>query len=1252
MKKNKGGKGIFRYADHVDKLFLLFGVIGSIGEGLMSPLTMIVLSDTINDFGSGNSSISNQVIDEHAFKLLWVAVGVGIAAFIEGFCWTRTAERQTSRMRMEYLRSVLRQDATFFDSQGPNSTTFQVMSNLSTDAHLIQDVVSEKIPNCLSHVSSFFGSLIVAFILSWHLALAALPLSILFITPGVGFGKVLMGLGKNMKDASEKAGGIAEQATSAIRTVYSYVGEKHTLDKFSHALEKTKELGIKQGLVKGLLMGSMGVIFAAWAFQAWVGMILVTERGEKGGTVFVAGICIILGGLSIMSALPNISFISEAAAASARIMEMIDLVPEIDSAEEKGEIPASVRGDIEFRDVHFHYPSRPDAPILRKFNLKVEAGETIGLVGSSGSGKSTIISLLQRFYNPAKGEILLDRHKIKKIRLSWLRSQMGLVNQEPILFATSIRENILFGEEGASSEQIVNAAKAANAHDFISKLPDGYDTQVGQFGVQLSGGQKQRIAIARALIRSPKILLLDEATSALDAESEQIVQEALDNASRETTTIVVAHRLTTIRNADKIAVIQSGKVVELGSHEELISLNHGVGGVYLNMVKLQQSARENQVPGSTHHSTEKKNYKQMTSSPTSPPSVYVSQCSSPYPYSVPTSISLAPSYQTRNCSDFYDSEDCSQLSNPSPSQWRLLLMNVPEWKRGVLGCLAAAVTGIVQPVHAYLLGTVVAVYFQTHSSKMKSEIGVYCYIFLSLAVISFLSNLLQHYNFAVMGECLAKRVREKMLENVLTFEIGWFDRDENTSAAIGTRIATEAGAVRALIGDRILLLLQVFATASLAFLLALVVAWRIAIVMIAIQPFLITSFYAKSMMMKSMSVRAKKAQNEGTQLASEAVINHRTITAFSSQNRILGLFQGTMEGPKRESIRQSWSSGIALFSSQFLTTASIALAFWYGGRLLNEKKTEAKNLFQVFFILMSTGKHIADAGSMSSDIAKGTGAVKSVFKILDRKSEIIPDDPKGIKAKGNIKGIIELKKVVFCYPSRQDRMIFTGLDLKIEAGKTMALIGQSGSGKSTVIGLIERFYDPIHGSVNMDGRNVMSYNLRHLRSQIALVSQEPTLFAGTIRENIMYGKEEATETDLLEAAIQANAHAFISSMKDGYATYCGERGVQLSGGQKQRIAIARAILKSPAILLLDEATSALDSASETLVQQALDNMMVGRTCVVVAHRLSTIQKSDCIAVIKNGKVVEKGSHSELLSLGRAGSYYSLINLQGGQSSYK
>ncbi|KAK8582901.1 hypothetical protein V6N13_069667 [Hibiscus sabdariffa] len=1256
---NKGGGGLFRYADGIDKLLLFFGTLGSIGDGMMSPVNMYILSGALNEYGSADQSFSNEIVDKYALRLLYSAIGVGISAFVEGVCWTRSAERQASRMRIEYLKSVLRQEVGFFEDQTASSSTFQVISTVTSDVNSIQDTIADKIPNCLAHLTSFILSLVVCFKLSWRLSLAALPFALMFIIPGLGFGKALMNVGVEMKAAYGNAGGIAEQAISSIRTVYSYVAECQTLDKFSNALQKSMELGMKQGFTKGLLIGSMGMIYAAWAFQAWVGGVLVTEKGESGGNVFVAGICIILGGLAVMSALPNLSFISEARHAASKIFEMIDRDPNIHSENGKEKLLSHVRGDVEFKDVDFSYPSRPETLVLHRFNLKVQAGKMVGLVGGSGSGKSTTVSLLERFYDPINGDILLDGHNIKKLQLKWLRSQMGLVNQEPILFATSIKENILFGKEGASMELVVNAAKAANAHDFIVKLPDGYETQVGQFGLQLSGGQKQRIAIARALIRDPKILLLDEATSALDAQSEKIVQEALDHASQGRTTIIVAHRLSTIRKADLIAVLQSGRVIESGSHDELIQMNNGVGGAYKKMVELQQTAMQNEASNGLFNRLEgRNNFRSRTpGTPRTPVSIRSSYRSSPaYPLSPAYPFTPVFSFTVASSDELHSNEnenDRNMNSSHSPlSAWRLFRMNAPEWKRTLMGCLGAISSGAIQPIYAYSMGTVASVYFIKDNSKLKSEIRLYSLIFLGLAVASFFANLLQHYNFAVMGERLVKRVREKSLAKVLTFEVGWFDQDENSSAAICARLSTEASTFRSFIADRMSLLVQVFFSATLAFLFSLIVTWRIAIVMIAFQPLLIGCFYSRTVIMKSMSKKAQKAQNEGSQLASEAIVNHRTITAFSSQKRILHLFIGTMKGPRQQSVKQGYISGFGLFSSQFLTTASIALTFWYGGRLINQGQVTPKHLFQAFFILMSTGKNIADTGSMTSDLAKGGGAIKRIFAILDRRSEIEPENGGGIEVDESNKGQIELKNVFFSYPARPDQVIFRGLSLEIEAGKTMALVGQSGSGKSTIIGLIERFYDPQSGSVFIDEQDIKSYNLRNLRSHIALVSQEPTLFAGTIRQNIAYGKEKANEAEIRKAAKLANAHEFISAMKDGYETYCGERGAKLSGGQKQRIALARAILKNPMILLLDEATSALDSESESLVQKALEKMMARSTCVVVAHRLSTIQKADSIAVIKNGKVVEQGSHSSLLGIGRAGAYYSLIKLQNGQSPYR
>ncbi|XVF77627.1 hypothetical protein PTKIN_Ptkin14bG0061400 [Pterospermum kingtungense] len=1246
--------GMFRYADRVDNLLMVFGTLGSIGDGLQYPLTTFVISKVINEYGNPKTVLSNDTVDKFALRLLYVAIVVGLSAFVEGICWTRTAERQTSRIRTEYLRSVLRQEVGFFDTQeAGSSTTFQVVSTISADANAIQVAICEKIPDCLAFLSTFVFCLVVSFILSWKLTLASLPFTLLFIGPGLIFGKLMMDVIMKMIESYGVAGGIAEQAISSIRTVYSYVAENRTLTKFSNALENTLELGIKQGFAKGLLMGSMGTIYVGWAFQAWLGTYLVTEKGEKGGSIFVAGVNIIMGGLSVLSALPNLTAITEAKVAATRIFEMIDRVPTIDTEDRKGKALSYVRGDIEFKDIYFSYPSRPDALVLQGLNLRIPAGKSVGLVGGSGSGKSTTIALLQRFYDPTEGEVFLDGYKIRRLELKWLRSQMGLVSQEPVLFATSIKENILFGKEGASMDDVINAAKAANAHDFIVKLPEGYETHVGQFGFQMSGGQKQRIAIARALIRNPKILLLDEATSALDAQAERIVQEAIDKASVGRTTIIIAHRLSTIRNANLIVVLQAGRVIESGSHDELMQMNGGRGSEYYQMVELQRMALQNEAPDDNYQ-TEVRSHHRMLAAP-SPMSYRSSAASTPAlnPFSPALSVGTPYSYTIQyDPDDDSDDENLKQQAYPAPSQWRLLKMNAPEWGRALIGSVAAIGSGAVQPINAYCVGLLISIYFRTDKHEIKSRSRTLSFIFLGIAVLNFTSSLLQHYNFAVMGEKLTKRVREQFLAKLMTFEIGWFDEEENTSAAICTRLATEANMVRSLVGDRMSLLVQAIFGSIFAYAVALKLSWRLALVMIAVQPLVVGSFYSRSIIMKSMSGKAQKAQKEGSQLASEAVVNHRTITAFSSQKRMVGLFKDTLKGPKDESVRHSWLSGLGLFSSQFFNTASSALAFWYGGRLLTKGLITPEHLFQAFLVLLFTAYVIAEAGSMTNDLSKGNSAIRSVFAILDRNTEIDPHTTWGREIKKDIKGRIELKNVFFAYPTRPDQLIFKGLNLRIEAGRTVALVGQSGSGKSTIIGLIERFYDPTKGSVSIDGQDIKNYNLRMLRTHIALVSQEPTLFSGTIRENIAYGKENAKESEIRKAAKLANAHEFISGMKDGYDTNCGERGVQLSGGQKQRIALARAILKNPSILLLDEATSALDSVSESLVQEALEKMMVKRTCVVVAHRLSTIQKADTIAVIKNGKVAEQGSHNELVSLGRGGAYYSLIKLQGGNSPYR
>ncbi|MFS8011215.1 putative Type I protein exporter [Helianthus anomalus] len=713
----------------------------------------------------------------------------------------------------------------------------------------------------------------------------------------------------------------------------------------------------------------------------------------------------------------------------------------------------------------------------------------------------------------------------------------------------------------------------------------------------MSGGQKQRIAIARAIIMSPRILLLDEATSALDLESERVVQEALDHAMNGQTTIVIAHRLSTVRNADLIFVVQNGQVVESGSHDDLIQHENGF---YASLVFLQKTKQNDEPP-------------------------------SPYPLGL---SSISSTFDVHNTSRHKQSivSPSSSITSVSRSEEdtftfqakhevpelpfkRLLAMNSPEWKHALFGSVGAILFGAVQLVFSFSMGSLIYVYFLEDQEEIKHKTMIYTLCFASLAVISM----------------------------ILTFEIGWFDHDENSSGAICSRLATDANMVRSLVGDRCSLLVQTLSEVMIACTMGLVITWKLALVLIAVQPLAIMCLYCRRVLLKNMSKKAIKSQEESSKLAAEAVSNLRTITAFSSQTQILKMLLGTQKASMRDSIRQAWYAGLGLGFSQTILFCTWAVGFWYGGKLISSGHLGAKAFLQTFMIFVNTSRVIAEAGAMTKDLAKGFDGVQSVFTVLDRNTLIDPEDPGGMKPE-IITGHLELCDVHFAYPARLDIKIFNGFSINIEAGKSIALVGQSRSGKSTIIGLIEHFYDPMKGVVKVDDIDIKSYHLRTLRNFIALVSQEPTLFASTIRENIIYGvSKEVNESEIVEAAKAANAHDFIGVLKDGYDTWCVNQGVQLSGGQKQRIAIARAILKNPKILLLDEATSALDSISEKVVQGALERMMVGRTSVVVAHRLSTIQSCETIMVLEKGKVVEKGNHGSLLAKGPAGAYYSLVN---------
>ncbi|CAJ1940686.1 unnamed protein product [Sphenostylis stenocarpa] len=1241
---------LFSFADAWDCLLMLVGAISALANGIAMPLMTLLIGDAIDAFG-GNADNKHAVVHEVSrASLMFVSIGVGafFAAFFQVSCWVITGERQAARIRGLYLKAILRQDISFFD-KGTNSG--EVVGRMSGDTVLIQEAMGEKVGKFIQYVACFFGGIVIAFIKGWLLSLVLLSSLPLLVLSGSIMSFAFAKMASRGQVAYSEAATVVERTIGSFRTVASFTGEKQAIAQYNKYLTKAYRVGVQEGLAGGFGFGLVRLfVYCTYGLTIWFGGKMVLEKGYTGGQVISVFFAVLTGSMSLGQASPSITAFAAGQAAAFKMFETIKREPDIDAYDSSGQQLDDISGDIELREVCFSYPSRRDEQIFNGFSISISSGTTAALVGQSGSGKSTVISLIERFYDPQAGEVLIDSINVREFQLKWIRQKIGLVSQEPVLFTCSIKENIAYGKDGATDEEIRAAAVLANAAKFIDKFPHGLDTMVGEHGTQLSGGQKQRICIARAILKDPRILLLDEATSALDAESERVVQETLDRIMINRTTVIVAHRLSTIRNADVIAVIHQGKVIEKGTHTELTK---DPDGAYSQLIRLQEIKRESE---------------QYDANYLSRPEDIVDSERQSSRFSFPQSLSQGSSGR-RNSSqhsfrisnllpttqDFFDTSEGGSGVLPSEASHkhkeisflRIAHLNKPEIPLLFMGTLAAAVTGAILPIVGLLLSHMINTFFEP-ADELQKDSKFWALIFVALSVGAFIFLPLRSYFFGVAGSKLIKRIRLKCFEKIIHMEVGWFDKVENSSGALGARLSTDAASIRTLVGDALGLLVQDIATVITALAIAFDANWQLSLIVLVLVPLVVLNGHLQMKSMQGFSKDAKKLYEEASQVANDAVGNIRTVAAFCAEEKVMKLYQKKCAGPIQASIRQGLVSGTGFGLSLFFLFSVYACSFYAGAKLVQNGKTSISDVFRVFFSLSMAAIAMSQSGFMTPAASKAKSSASSVFAILDQKSRIDTSDESGITLQ-QVKGEIEFHHVTFKYPTRPNVLVFNDLSLTIHAGETVALVGESGSGKSTVISLLQRFYDPDSGQITLDGTEIQKLQLKWFRQQMGLVSQEPVLFNDTIRANIAYGKGgNATEAEIIAAAELANAHKFISSLQQGYDTLVGERGIQLSGGQKQRVAIARAIVKSPKILLLDEATSALDAESERVVQDALDRVRVDRTTIVVAHRLSTIKDADLIAVVKNGVIAEKGNHDTLLNKG--GTYDSLVALHISASS--
>ncbi|KAF8676219.1 hypothetical protein HU200_047090 [Digitaria exilis] len=1217
---------MFRYADRLDVLLMVVGAVGAVANGVAEPLVTVLFGNVIDSFGESTAQSIIRKVSKVVLNFVYLGIGSAVVSFLQVSCWTTAGQRQSARIRSLYLTAVLRQDIAFFDTE---LTTGQAVSRMSSDTLVIQDALGEKAGKLLQLTSSFFGGFIIAFTRGWLLTLVMLTSLPLVAIAGAVAAQLLTKVSSNKLTSYGDAGDTVEQTIGAIRTVVSFNGENKAVAMYKRFIKKAYRTDILEGLTNGFGMGSVFcILFCSYGLAFWYGGKLIVDKAYTGGKIITVLFAVLTGASSLGNAAPSFSAIAEGQSAAYRLFETIERKPEIDSSDTSGMVLEDIKGDVELKDVHFRYPSRPDQLILDGLSLQVASGTTMAIVGESGSGKSTVISLVERFYDPQAGEVLIDGINIKNVRLSWIREKIGLVSQEPVLFMTSIKDNIMYAKEDATLEEIKRAAELANAANFIDKLPNGYDTLVGQRGSQLSGGQKQRIAIARAILKDPKILLLDEATSALDVESERIVQEALNRIMVERTTLVVAHRLSTVRNVDCITVVRQGKIVEQGPHDALVK---DPNGAYSQLIRLQetrtdekQKIADSEVPNSRSKSTSLSLRRSLNKDSFGN--------SNRYSFKNPQGLSV----------ESYEDRIRGGQITEEPSDV-MVLKKAPKVPVLLLGSIAASVHGVIFPLFGILMSGVIKSFYEP-PDKLKKDTSFWALISVVLGVGCLISVPAEYFLFAIAGGKLIERIRTLTFQSILRQEVAWFDKASNSSGALGTRLSVDALNIRRLAGDNLALIVQSIASLTTGFVIAFSADWRLALIITFVIPLVAAQGYAQLKFLKGFSEDAKDMYENASQVATDAVGSIRTVASFCAEKRVVTTYDEKCEALRKQGIRSGIVGGLGYGFSFLVLYLTYGLCFYVGAQFVRQGKTTFPDVFKVFFALVLATIGVSQASALASDATKARDSAISIFSILDRKSKIDSSSDDGMVPE-NVTGNIDFNNVSFKYPSRTDVQIFSDFTLHIPSGKTVALVGESGSGKSTIIALLERFYDPDSGGISLDGVEIKSLKVSWLRDQMGLVGQEPVLFNDTIRANITYGKSgEVTEEEVMAVAKAANAHEFISGLPQGYDTVVGEKGIQLSGGQKQRVAIARAIIKDPKILLLDEATSALDAESERIVQDALDRVMVSRTTVVVAHRLSTIKGADMIAVLKEGKIVEKGRHEALMRI-KGGAYASLVELR-------
>ena len=1235
LKKVSPFKLYYHISGKFEILLMIVGVIFTIGAGCSGALISLLLGDTINDFTDTNEfeSLPNEEyntildkvepeINKMVKKFLIIGSALFVCNFFMMFLWAYSSLRQMHWMKINYFYLILKQEQGWFDK----NNAFQFATKVQAQLEQIEMGVGDRFGQVILMSSELISGLVVGFISSWKLTLI-----LLCCLPFIVGSFIMMML--CMEDAMslsrktyEKAGGIAEELLYNIKTVTSFVNFDYEINRFDKLIDEVEKYDKKKSLILAISIGIMlfGIFFGFTLTLVYARILIVNkEKNNNTGKPFNAGdvmkvLFAVIGAIYAIGGIsPNIQIIKESCIASSDYFTLLERKPKIFISEKNLKPERGIiKGKVEFKNIKFIYPSDAKQKIvLENLNLIFEPGKKVVLVGESGCGKSTTVNLIERLYEPIDGQILIDGIDIKDYNLEYLRSFIGYVQQEPMLFNKSVKDNIMFGREkeieafGNPEELMKEACSDAYIQEFVENIPEKYEYICGVKGSKLSGGQKQRIAIARAIINKPKLLILDEATSSLDNKSEKEVQKALDNiCQKDVTTIIIAHRLSTIKNADLIYALKGGKVIEQGTHIELMKKNGYYAGIFRSQLCEEEFAEKEE------------NYSAMN--------IKKSSLSGLKHISNHTSDINSEINQFKS----EEKKDEIKVEIKRSKLWEFIKEKKVEL---ILGTLGGFIYGTGSPLAGLFLGYSINALSLENTDKLKKEGLKWALLHLFLAVFSAITIFLKIWKLEGLGAVITARMRKAVFLKYLQLHMGYFDIDSNSPGGLLTKLSIDTTQISPLILTIFGSVLSTAGALIASLIMGMVYDWKLSLIIFAFIPFIVMTTVLMGEYRENGREKNKDIRIEAGSILSECVINTKTIFSLNFQTHAVNLYRDILKKETKAYLKDSIMLGFLIGLGTFILFSSHAVIFKCSIKFIRKRTLTYNDMNIVLNTLMTTSDGIADSLHGIGDYPKAKLSFKSIYKTMNTPSEInaFKNENNDKRFPRIFKGKIEFKDVTFCYPTKPNQKILKHLSLVVNPGEQAALVGYSGSGKSTIIQLIERFYDVTEGEILIDDINIKDYNLYELRKKIGMVSQEPVLFKRNVYENILYGNLNSSRDEVFKAAKKASIEKFFNEKE------MGTKEDPVSGGEKQRLAIARAFLKNPVILLLDEATSALDKESEKDVQKSIYELQKGRTSISIAHRLTTIINSDVIFVMQSGKIVEKGTHNELLSL--QGKYYKL-----------